>query len=512
MRKLFKLLFSKVTIIAILAMRQVFIFYEIIISVRGLSPWIYMAMVVFSVFVVLFYLERDGINPSYKITWAVFMVIFPVTGALFYRLYGTQKLTAGERQRFERAQKRSLESMPKNDTEIKMIAAVDKDLGKQAMFLRRMAGAAPYSNTDSRYYSNGAALFRDLLKDLAGARKSIFMQYYIFDDGYIWNKIFRILCDRAARGVDVRILYDGFGCALTLPDGFEKSLRSRGIKVAVFNEVKFSLHIGKYMRLNHRDHRKLTVIDSNIAYGGGLNIADEYANIRERFGIWKDTGYRIEGEGVFGETSIFLQSWESVTGERDDYNMYRPTVTLFREGFVQPYHDMPVDRINVCKNVYISAINNANRYVYLTTPYLALDYEFTEAIKLAGQSGIDVRIIVPGIPDKKSVYYVTQSYYRTLLESGVKVYEYTPGFMHAKTYVSDDSFAVVGSCNTDYRSLYLNFENCCAFYGNTMVDDVRDDFINTLEQCHQVTAEDIRKNNPVKRVVQVILRIMSPLM
>ncbi|MBQ3393611.1 MAG: cardiolipin synthase [Oscillospiraceae bacterium] len=512
MKKLFRLLFSKVTVIALLAMRQIYIFYQIIISVRGLSPWIYVAMVLFSVFVVLFYLERDGINPSYKITWTVFMTVFPVTGALFYRLFGTQKLTAKERQRFERAERRSRESVPRNEREIRMIASMDKDLGKQAQFLRRMAGAAPYTNTDTRYYSTGAALYRDLLKDISNARKSIFMQYFIFDDGYIWNKIFRLLCEKAERGVDVRILYDGFGCVATLPDGFEDDLRSKGIKVAVFNEPKLSIHIGKYMRLNHRDHRKLTVIDSNIAYGGGLNIADEYANIIERFGVWKDTGYRIEGDAVFGETTIFLQSWESVTGERDDYSLYRPSVTLFRDGFVQPYHDMPTDRINICKNVYLSAINNANRYVYLTTPYLALDYELTEAIKLAGQSGIDVRIIVPGIPDKKYVYYVTQSYYRTLLESGVKVYEYTPGFMHAKMYVSDDSFAVVGSCNTDYRSLYLNFENCCAFYGNSLVDEVRDDILKTLEQCHQVTAEDLKKTNPVKRVAQVVLRIMSPLM
>jgi cardiolipin synthase len=512
MKKLFRLLFSKVTVIGLLAVRQISIFYRIIISVRGLSPWIYVAMVLFSVFVVLFYLERDGINPSYKIAWTVFMVVFPVTGALFYRLYGTQKLTAKERRRFERAERRSQESIPDNDDEIMLISAMDHDLGKQARFLRRMAGAAPYGNTDGRYYPNGAALYRDLLKDLSKASKSIFMQYFIFDDGYIWNKIYRILCKKARQGVDVRILYDGFGCVLTLPDGFEEKLRNNGIRVAVFNEVRFSAHIGKYMRLNHRDHRKLTVIDSNIAYGGGLNIADEYANIIERFGVWKDTGYRIEGDAVFGETAIFLQSWESVTGERDDYSLYKPTVTLFREGFVQPYHDMPTDRINVCKNVYLSVISNANRYVYLTTPYLALDYELTEAIKLAAQSGVDVRIVVPGIPDKKYVYYVTQSYYRTLLESGVKIYEYSPGFMHAKMYVSDDSLAVVGSCNTDYRSLYLNFENCCAFYGCDVVDEVRDDILATIGKCHQVTTEVIRKVNPLKRVIQVVLRILSPLM
>ncbi len=512
MKRLFKFIFSKPFVISLLAVVQIVLFYLIVISVRGLSPWVYLAMVVLSVAVLLYLFEADSINPSYKLSWVVFMIVFPVTGALFYRLFGSNKLTRKERARLERSVSRARNATPDNTGEIERITARDRDQGKQATFLSAMAVAPPYGNTSARYYSTGDEYFSDMLDDLEKARETVFIQSFIIEEGYIWNRMVDILKAKAARGVDVRVIYDGFGCLMKLPSGYARQLEEAGIKTRVFNDAKFTLHLGSYMRFNHRDHRKQVIIDSTVAYGGGMNIADEYANVKERFGVWKDSGFRLEGEGVFGMTSIFLQSWEFVSDERDMYSSYRPKVGIYGEGYVQPYHDVPMDRLNVCKNVYISTVNNANRYVYFTTPYLAIDYEFIEAIKLAGQSGIDVRIIVPGVPDKWYVMRVTRSYYRTLTAAGVRIYEYTPGFMHSKIYVADDSFAVVGSCNTDYRSMYLNYENCCAFYDSSIVGEVKKDFIETLDHCHEITKEDIDRRGILKEAVSFLLRVFAPMM
>ncbi len=355
-------------------------------------------------------------------------------------------------------------------------------------------------------------MFRDYLNDLKNARKSIFIQYFIIDEGYMWDRIMEVLKEKVADGVDVRVVYDGFGTLLTLPEDYEKTLRAAGIKAYIFNDVKFSMHIGDYLMLNHRDHRKITVIDSTIGYGGGINIADEYINVIERFGVWKDTGFRLEGEGVWGLTTTFLQTWEFVSGAKADYSRFRPDYGVKSDCIVQPYFDTPLDKINLCANTYLNVVNNAKDYVYIASPYLIVDNEVLTAITLAARSGVDVRVIVPGIPDKWYVYYVTQSYYKPLLEAGVKVYEYTPGFLHAKMYVSDDMQAIVGGANTDYRSLYLNFENCCAFYGGEIVSRVKKDFDAMFRQSHLVTAEDIRNTPLYKRIFQIAFRVLSPLM
>ena len=276
----------------------------------------------------------------------------------------------------------------------------------------------------------------------------------------MWNSILEVLKQKAGEGVDVRVMYDGFGTLITLPSGYEHTLRSFGIKVGVFNPIRFSLHIGDYLMLNHRDHRKITVIDSNIGYGGGLNLADEYINKKVRFGVWKDTAFRIEGDAVYGLSSTFIRAWHMVTGECLNYENYRPTVRKPTDGIVQPYFDTPLDKLNICESAYLGVINNAKKYVYITTPYLVIDNLMITSLCLASHSGIDVKSMVPGIPDKWYVYYITQSYYRVLLEAGVEIYEYTPGFLHAKMYVSDDIQAIVGSANMDFRSMYLHFENC----------------------------------------------------
>ena len=512
MRKLLKFVFSKKFLAVVLALFQILLFAVLVSKFYTLGSAVYLMMMVFSVAVMLYLFERDNLNPSYKLLWVVVMVLLPVTGALFYFLWGDTKLTKKQRMEINKIRDNAWKYHDKRPEVLEEIGKIDAGLTKQARFLDDYAKATPYQNTSAKYYPMGEDFFVDYVEDLKNAKKNIFMHYFIVDEGYMWDTILDVLKQKVKEGVDVRIIYDDFGTLMTLPSGYEKKLRSWGIKVGVFNPVKFTFHIGDYLMLNHRDHRKITVIDNNIGYGGGLNIADEYINVITRFGVWKDTAFRIEGEAVYGLTSTFIRAWHLVTGEGLNYENYKPTVKKETDGIIQPYFDTPLDNLNICESAYLGVINNAKEYVYITTPYLVIDNEMITSLCLAAQSGIDVKIMVPGIPDKWYVYYITQSYYKVLLEAGVEIYEYTPGFLHAKMYVSDDVQAIVGSANMDFRSMYLHFENCCSFYGGSMVQAVKEDFNKTLGECRRVTLEQVKKTPLRKRIFQIVFRIWSPMM
>ena len=512
MRKFLRFIFSKRFIAVVLAGVQITGFILLTTRLYTLGSAIYAFLTIFSIAIMLYLFEKDNLNPSYKLLWIIIMVFLPVTGALFYFLWGDTKLTKRQQEEINKIHANAWKYHDSNDDAIVKADEYNPAVAKQMRFLTDYAKATPYYNTSAKYYAMGEDFFSDFVQDLKNARSSIFMQYFIIDEGYMWDTVLDILKQKVKEGVDVRIIYDDFGTLTTLPAGYAGKLRSFGINVGVFNPIRLSFHIGDYLMLNHRDHRKLTVIDSNIGYGGGLNIADEYINAVERFGIWKDTAFRIEGEAVYSLSSLFLRSWQMVTGECLNYTNYKPTVKCKTDGIIQPYSDTPLDKLNVCESAYLGVINNARRYVYITTPYLVIDNEMITSLCLASQSGIDIKIMVPGIPDKWYVYYITQSYYKVLLEAGVEIYEYTPGFLHAKMYVSDDIQAIVGSANMDYRSMYLHFENCCSFYGGSMVQSVKQDFEKTLEQCHRVTLEQVKNTPFFKRIFQFLFRIWSPMM
>ena len=512
MNKIKRILYSKRFMIGILAIFQVALFVWMTKRLYTVGTLAYVLLTLFSILIMLYVFEKDNMNPSYKIIWMVVMAVFPVSGALFYFLWGDTKLTKKQAKRLYASREKLYRRMEFNPELIQKLSEKDRGLGKQAHYLEKMGIAPPYENTDVKYYSMGAAMFRDMLIDLRNAKETIFLQYFIIEQGYMWDSMLEILKQKAAEGVDVRVIYDGVGCLMKLPEGYEKTLRQWGIKTYVFNDVRFSLHLGDYLMLNHRDHRKIMVIDSTIAYSGGVNIADEYINVIERFGVWKDTGFRMEGAGVWGLTATFFNTWEYVSRTTDDYEKYRPRYTMPSDCVVQPYFDTPLDKVNLCENTYLGVINNAKDYVYIATPYLVIDNEMLTALTVAAQSGVDVRIVVPGIPDQWYVYYVTQSYYRHLINAGVKIYEYGPGFVHAKMYVSDDLQAIVGGANTDYRSMYLNFENCCGFYGGKIVRDVKHDFEEMFTHSHLVTLADVDNTPFHKRLLQLILRVWSPML
>ena len=357
-----------------------------------------------------------------------------------------------------------------------------------------------------------AAKFAELLRQLETAEHYIFLEYFIIDEGLMWGRILEVLARKAASGVDVRVIYDDFGCVTTLPYQYYKSLQQMGIKCAAFNQFRPVLNV----ILNNRDHRKIAVIDGHTAFTGGINLADEYINRKERFGHWKDSGICLHGEAVWSFTVMFLQMWSTITGMECNFESYRPEIyheeAFKKDGFVQPYGDSPLDGETVGEHVYLNIISQAKKYLYIFTPYLIPDNETLTALCMAAKRGVDVRIVTPGIPDKKIVYILTQANYEILLESGVQIYQYAPGFIHSKSFVCDDEVATVGTINMDYRSMYLHFECGVWMYGSSAVAQVKEDALTTFEQCEQINMDYCRKKNFAVRALRGALKFLAPLL
>ena len=348
------------------------------------------------------------------------------------------------------------------------------------------------------------------VEELKKAKKYIFMEYFIIQEGKMWNTILDILKEKAAQGVDVRVIYDDMGCIMTLPNGYNKKLESYGIKCSVFNPFVPILS----SKFNTRDHRKICVIDGNVGFTGGINLADEYINAYEKHGHWKDTSVMLKGEGVFALTAMFLSMWDYCSGWEEDFDLFRPESMprLPGSGWVQPYTDTPLDHEKVGQAVYLNMISRARDYIYITTPYLIVDVATNTALCNAAKAGVDVRIITPHIPDKRSVFEVTKAHYPPLLEAGVKIYEYTPGFIHAKNFVVDGRYATVGTVNLDYRSLFLHFEDGVWLCDAPCIADIKADFEKTLEQCEAISLRRARHLNILVQLYRSVLRIFAPLM
>ena len=335
------------------------------------------------------------------------------------------------------------------------------------------------------------------------------MEYFIISEGEMWDEILKILKKKVEEGVDVRIIYDDLGCARRLPNKYHEKLKAFGIKVQVFNQVFPILS----SVLNNRDHRKITVIDGKAAFTGGLNLADEYINKVVRFGYWKDSVLLIKGEAVWSFTIMFLQVWSFYCGENIDYDKYKfDSLETLDNGYVQVYGDSPYDGELIGESVYMNILNNAKNYVYIYTPYLVIDNELLTSLILAAKSGIDVRIVTPHIEDKWYVHIITKSYYRQLIEAGVKVYEYTPGFIHSKVFLCDDEIATVGTINMDYRSLYFHFECGAYLYKTECIKEIKKDFKETFKVSKSITIEDTRKIKWSNRFLRAIIRLIAPLL
>lgn len=463
----------------------------------------------FVALILVFRIYGETYNSAYKMSWIVLILAFPILGVCLFVLFGNEGSTAMIRHHLANIDTQTDKLLNQKPDVLEHLKK-DRRIYNQSWYLWKKAGFPVYQNTDVRFYKDTCEALEAQKEELKKAEKFIFMEYHAIQDSTAWAGIEAILKEKAASGVDVRVFYDDMGSIGFLSKPFVKRLRSEGIKCKVFNPVMPVLNVF----MNNRDHRKITVIDGKVGFTGGYNLADEYFNLTHPYGQWKDSGIRLEGEAVRSLTVIFLRLWSALEKEKEDLSGFFPEVSCdtSAQGFVQPYSDSPLDGERTGENVYLNLIKGAQDYIYITTPYLIIDDEMKRELTMAAERGVDVRIVTPGIPDKKLIYSVTRSYYAGLATRGVRIYEYEPGFIHAKQFLADGEIAAVGTINLDFRSLYLHFENGCLFYDCPAVADVKKDFDELFEISREVTGKYSAKQNVAVRGVQCILRLFSPLM
>ncbi len=512
MKKAASILFHRTALVGLLLVLQVAILVVVMARFASYFIYFYLFCVVVSILVVL-WIVNARTDPGYKIAWIVPILLAPVFGGLVYLLSGGNQLSVRMRRRMEGMDRRLTEVLSDGYKADILEEQYGADAVNQSRYLERYAHCPLCVNTDAKYYPLGDDVFADMLEALRGAKRYIFLEYFIIDRGLFWNSILDILEEKARAGVDVRVIYDDVGCLYTLPKNYPRELEARGIRCQVFNRFIPVLSV----RLNNRDHRKFCIVDGHTAFTGGINLADEYINQRQRYGHWKDSAIRVTGEGAWSMTVMFLTMWEYICGGEEDYNSYRPSVLppipADRPlGYVQPYTDSPLDGEPVGETVYLNLISKARRYVYITTPYLIISDSVNTALCNAAKSGVDVRIMTPHIPDKKIIFEVTRAHYEPLLEAGVRIYEYTPGFVHGKNFAVDDKYATVGSINMDYRSMFLHFEDGVWLCGAPAVLDVKRDFLDTLAVCQEIALAQCRERSMLRRLLRAVLRVFAPLM
>ena len=508
MKKILRFLTQRVVLTALLILIQALLLFGIIWKLNNYFIYFYAFSVLLSLLLTLRIINNKS-NPAFKIAWLIPILLFPVLGGLVYLVFGSDRTGKYIRNKMGRIEKEMQDGISKAN-ERSGIEKMPPDVVNQSHYISNSAHCPPYKNTTVEYLPMGEVKFERMVQELKKAKRYIFMEYFIIQEGTMWNTILDVLEEKAKEGVDVRVIYDDMGCILTLPTGYEKTLREKGIQCQIFNPFIPILS----SHFNTRDHRKICVIDGNVGFTGGINLADEYINGYEKHGHWKDTAILLKGEAVFSLTTMFLSMWDYlIKKEGEDYAAYYPdSWDENAQGIVQPFADNPLDDEAVGETVYLNLINKAKRYVYITTPYLILSNEMVTAMNTAAKSGVDVRIITPHVPDKWYVHAVSRSYYEMLVEAGVKIYEYTPGFVHAKTFVVDDEYAVVGTINLDYRSLYLHFECAAWMYKASCVTDVRDDFLKTQQMSQEITREECRNISIPRRLGRSVLRVLAPLM
>lgn len=471
----------------------------------------YWLMVLLTWVTVLVVINRSG-NPEFKLAWMVPMTLFPVFGICFY-IFIEMQLGAKVINHLLKDIVRKMRPMIRQNEECRdHLEQENRQQARFADYMMEQAGYPVYENNQVKYFPSGEEKFEALIEELEQAKEFIFLEYFIVAEGRMWSTVHEILKRKVKEGVDVRFLYDGTCNFTLLPFSYAKTIESEGIRCRVFNPIKPVLSSSQ----NYRDHRKIVVIDGKTAFTGGVNLADEYINEKERFGHWKDTAIMVKGSAVQSFTWTFLQMWSFCANEEADPKYLQASMNQEHkypaDGYVIPYADSPLDNEYVGENVYNNMFHVATKYVHIMTPYLVLDHEMISALTFAAKRGLDVKIIMPGIPDKKYAYTLAKTYFPELLRAGVRIYYYTPGFVHAKEVICDDERAVVGTINMDYRSLYLHFECAVHLYRSSEIARIEEDFQNTLESCREVTLEDCKKEKLITRVVGSLLRLIAPLL
>ena len=509
LKRLLSFFKSKIFYVGILILMQLIILCALIFLLSYQFYWFYILSLILSFIASVYIVNRED-NPSFKILWVLLIMSVPVMGGLFYILFGGRKVPKELRIRDQRSMEELSQVMKQNHDMLNALQQEELQAYKQANFCWNSGYFPVYRNCEVRYFPLGELKFEALLDELKKAKRFIFLEYFIIAEGIMWNSVLDILKDKVKEGLDVRLIYDDAGCITTLPPRYFETLRRYGIKAKLFNPIEPHLAL----QMNNRDHRKIVVIDGEVAFTGGVNLADEYINRYERFGHWKDMAVMIKGEAVQTFTVSFLQFWNFDEEEKSDpMNFIADVPKQYSDsGYVIPFCDSPTDEDYVGQQTHINMINSACRCLYASTPYLVIDQETKMALILAAKNGVDVRILVPHIPDKKTVFEVTRSNYERLIESGVRIYEYTPGFVHGKVMLADDQSAVVGTVNMDYRSYYLHYECGVWMYRTSCLKDIRRDFEETFAVSHEVTLEECRDISIIRRFIRAFLNIVSPVM
>ncbi|MBO4431906.1 MAG: cardiolipin synthase [Clostridia bacterium] len=498
---------TRIVISALFLLFQLVILFVMLRTLSDRSVFIYTASEVLAIITVVYIVNRRG-NPSYKMAWIVFILIVPIFGITVFLFFGGGRVMPHLKRKMRECESHNMPYLKGDEAAQNSLKYDDYSHSRQAEYLARESGYPLYKNTSVEYLSPGEVFLPRFLEELNKAQKYIFLEFFIVAEGEMFDSIYTILRQKAAEGLDVRLLFDDFGSIKRQRKGFIERLRRNGIKVAVFNQIKPSFNLF----MNNRNHRKIAVIDGAVAVTGGLNLADEYINAEKRFGYWMDCAVILSGEAVSSFVVMFLNMWEFTTRHRLEIGNYLSDYSVKTGGYVLPYCNDPLRDKNAAAGIYMQMLNTAQRYVYIVSPYLIIDNTMTEALKMAARAGIDVRIITPYVPDKWYVHPVTQYNYNELLESGVRIFEFIPGFIHSKIFVSDDSVATVGTVNMDYRSFALHFECGVWFAANKAVGDIKNHFDELQSMSREIRLSSWRKTAWPVRLKRAILHLFAPFM
>ena len=505
----FRLLMSKYGFSIAIILIELFVIFGIILYMSQIAPLVWVSLVFLVSVATVIAIVNRSMSPESKVTWLI-VTFVPVFGPLLYLMFGERRLSKKELKQLQELNSIAFHENNGRQLHLQLQETDKSAYGIINALLHMDSNAEVYDQTDSQFFASGEEMWQQMLKDLKRAEKFIFLEYYIVEEGLMWDSMLEILEEKAAQGVEVKMLYDDIGCMVTLPGDYTVYLRSKGIDAHKFNKVIPRMTVA----YNNRDHRKILVIDGQISYTGGINLADEYINHIERFGHWKDSGIRIDGPATQAFTRLFLMNWYINRGEISDFDQYHlENQTRSGSGLCIPYGSgpKPIYQMKVGKIVYQKLINQAEDFVYITTPYLIIDYDLTEDIKNAAMRGVDVRIVTPHIPDKKLIQLVTRGAYPDLLSAGVRIFEYTPGFIHSKQMIVDDRFAAVGTINLDYRSLVHHYENAVLLYKTESIADIRKDFEGIFEQSQEIFSDTI---NPTwyQMMIKEVTQLFAPML
>ena len=509
MKKLVKFLYSSKFLLTLAFIFNIVIY--ILFSVF-VSNYIYEALLIVGVVLSLLILNRSNDEPIYKVLWLVLILFFPVFGVILYLHVKTKKGTRTQRKNWQNITYNSSKYLEQNLEIVDNLKKNDVAFANVNRYVLNFENMPVYQNSQSEYIASGEDYFKDLFASLRSAKNYILLEYFIIKPGKIWSEMFEILRQKALEGIEIRLIYDDFGCMDRFPDKkYFQKLNNHKIYSVPFNKIQ----AGFNLFVNYRNHRKVAIIDGKVAFTGGVNIGDEYANIEKKEGYWKDSAIKILGPAVWNNIVMFFNNWTMSSKEEIDLAKYVPVfnevVSVKNKEFIQPFGTGPLNIEPVARNLYLKMINTAKDFVYITTPYFIIDSQMQQSLKLASQSGVEVKIIMPAIPDKKWVFYLSRSYYETLIKAGVKIYEYTPGFMHAKMMIIDNEQSLIGTANFDFRSLYLHFENGVILSNSKTINSIKYDFDAIINSSHLVSLRDLKQRKWYEKMSAQFLKFFAPL-